>query len=274
MIVKGFTRPPSTSGAMQGGLRKGSVADTSTIAGPLYGYLLKVSPIILVRESHKWTEQADGPLIVVTPDCTAESMSQPSPAEPLFCALCAAPCLEPRIDTPPPSAETSLSSDTTDSHPLSSDWLRSWHLLQVSSGLVDPVTPSSAFHSSADASATALNVKRTTPIHAFCLQCVMRTVRRTMYGGFSHEERMMLGWSLPKWTGHGPWVGEMRGDAVLRGERGLGAGYWGGTPVQRERWRASGGAESGHLVLVRSGRFAHTVSRLTGCRPTAILPWT
>ncbi|RXK38120.1 hypothetical protein M231_04581 [Tremella mesenterica] len=255
---------------------------------------------------------------------------------PLYCCLCASPCLLPRYNTPLPQ-DQAVSTDTTTSTPLHPDWLRDWHYLQVSSGLIQPPvtlsspvvgmnnlrlsTPRSPLPprtsetqqivngpgpQSVSNTQPALDVlqelsdqeeqdtgsdlpnreagfeqegrtrtgsrvadvndfpsraaspspptrtpheahRRTVPIHAYCLMCVLRTVRKTMYGGYSHEERMMLGWSLPKWTGHGSWVGQVDPN-VFGGEKGLGVGYWCGTKSQRERWKKNDGKEGGHLV--------------------------
>jgi len=52
---------------------------------------------------------------------------------------------------------------------------------------------------------------------------------------------MMLGWSIPKWTGYGPWVDirDRGGKGVMQQvERRGWVGYWGGTKDQRERFEA------------------------------------
>jgi hypothetical protein len=85
--------------------------------------------------------------------------------------------------------------------------------------------------------------QRCIPVHAYCLETVLKVIRRSLYNdGYSHEESVMLGWSLPKWTGHGPWTSESTDSGDLP------AGYWRGCEDQRNRWVK--GIEGSHLLTV------------------------
>ena len=177
---------------------------------------------------------------------------------PLYCALCAAPCFLPR-DALPHSYEDQ-SYQHTEINPLDSSfprailraslpsqgWLHEWRVLRVSSGVVSGVVS----HPSILTIATALppDIYRSIPVHAYCHNAVLRTIRKSIYSSeYDFREGMMIAWSLPKWTGYGPWVGEAnrfksRGDVYNAGI------YWAGCWDQRQRWRD--GEEGSHLLPV------------------------
>jgi hypothetical protein len=203
---------------------------------------------------------------------------------PVYCAICAAPCHIPRTDIPHPSPNTSLlGTDTVDhipaEHPVAfgvGDWLHEWHCIAVSSGLLDPCAVTISSVPVSDSTPKALRFldisKRMILMHDYCLKAVFRMIRRSMFNnGYSHEESMMIGWSLPKWTGWGPWVPGAGRDDFLRAV-GTRVGLWRGTASQRARWQ--NGQEGSHLFdvsnyfwhLLQSDRFRSTMSRL---RPLA-----
>ncbi|OCF40511.1 hypothetical protein I317_05681 [Kwoniella heveanensis CBS 569] len=127
--------------------------------------------------------------------------------------------------------------------------------------------------------------RRCITIHAYCLFAVRSMIRQSTSsvssttagstsngngvgraGARTHEEGVMLSWSLPRWTGHGPWIhrdmrdpkawtwpDRSRSDTTRRGDGGgsseahqrgdgwdMSIGYWGGTAAQRERWQRTG----------------------------------
>ncbi|OCF30653.1 hypothetical protein I316_07701 [Kwoniella heveanensis BCC8398] len=127
--------------------------------------------------------------------------------------------------------------------------------------------------------------RRCITIHAYCLSAVRSMIRQSASsassttagsnsdgngvgraGARTHEEGVMLSWSLPRWTGHGPWMhrdmrdpkawtwpDRSRSDTTRRGDGGgsseadqrgdgwsMSIGYWGGTAAQRERWQRTG----------------------------------
>ena len=182
---------------------------------------------------------------------------------PLYCAMCAAPCYLPRRNLPPPNGDPPsrneqleaigpiAGADTTSTP--DSDWLHEWHVLRVGSGLI----PIPDLFPTSETTSSPPNTQRMIPLHHYCLAVVLKTIRRSMYNtGYSHEESCLLGWSLPKWTGYGPWVNESSrgGFAFLRsGEAGGGGGvgYWRGCTDQRNRWEE--GREGSHLLPVSSG---------------------
>ncbi|ORX38678.1 hypothetical protein BD324DRAFT_650025 [Kockovaella imperatae] len=187
---------------------------------------------------------------------------------PLYCALCSARCLVPRIELPLPAPRPgglSLNTDTVGSQPPSpgmkhdpSTWEKRWFVLQVSNGLIQPPL-ASQIHSeptsplgsgpSTDSTVSRMN-QRCVPIHAYCLTCVLGTVRRSMYNnGFSHEENMILAWSIPKWTGHGDWTypSDLEPSRSPTGSFSrLRSAYWSGTESQRRRWDPE--IEGSHLL--------------------------
>lgn len=171
-------------------------------------------------------------------------------------------------------------------HPTSA-WLAQWHVLKVTSGLittftVHPAPPLSTVQTTATSAPQeipsydplpsvislsspvpaspfpASSNARCVPIHHFCLSRVQSTVRRSMYNmGFSHEENMMLGWSLPKWVGYGPWVAraDRGGEALGDSSGNVRVGYWAGATSQRERFSRSGT----HLIEVSASPGALTL---------------
>jgi hypothetical protein len=174
----------------------------------------------------------------------------------IHCSLCAAPCLLPRHPGPIPAHESvSLRSHALDScyssHIISRDtdnstWEHQWHLLQISQGILRSFTllspTSSPFQ---EGNHEALSTKqRCAPIHAYCLDVVLKVIRKSLYiKSYGHEETVMLGWSIPKWTGYGPWV-----SGLTASDRDLNMGYWRGCETQRGRWVK--GVEGSHLLDV------------------------
>lgn len=169
-----------------------------------------------------------------------------SPASPVYCAICAAPCLLPRASIKPPDPtphQGLVGSDTLDAVIIHNapespsglsglsgsgpTWLQAWHNL-----------------SSID------SAPRTVSIHHYCLEAALRTIRKSTFtSGYTHEETMMLGWSLPKWTGWGPW-GFNTPDQDSRHTAAWPSGFWTGTASQRSRWQRKTGNEGSHLLPV------------------------
>jgi len=188
---------------------------------------------------------------------------------PLFCAICAVPCLLPRKSTSG-LADTSPTADLVDdtSDPAHSrGWRNDWQVLQATHGLFERFTiiPASPYHHNANSSThstrpsdlsgrNCLPVERSKssaypiqpkqhrciPLHTYCLEAILRTTRQSMFNtASSHETNMLLGWSLPKWTGWGPWVDtrDRGGSDVAQGvERRGWVDYWGGTADQCARF--------------------------------------
>lgn len=194
---------------------------------------------------------------------------------PLYCAICAVTCLLPRSETtpasPPESQGFHCSSDTTSSEhthatPAVGTWEHEWVVLQVTKGptsqftiisytppsLQDTSDPGGRERFPHDPLRSGDAEQRAIPIHSYCLERVLKTIRKSLYNnGFSHEENMMLGWSLPKWTGYGPWVRDERNGRRwlhARNDDVLGVGYWKGMADQRSRYRE--GEEGSHLSPV------------------------
>jgi hypothetical protein len=193
-----------------------------------------------------------------------------SPAPPVYCAICAAPCLLPRASIQPPDPTVQIGlvgSDTLDAvidpiAPESSSgssgegptWVHAWHYLRVSCGILNPsaVSISSPPLASSLRASSIDPTRRTVSIHHYCLEAAIRTIRKSTFAsGYTHEETMMLGWSLPKWTGWGPW-GPNPPDHGSTHVVGWPSGFWTGTPSQRSRWQR--GKEGSHLLAVGSSR--------------------
>ncbi|WWD18904.1 hypothetical protein CI109_103360 [Kwoniella shandongensis] len=146
-------------------------------------------------------------------------------------------------------------------------WLYSWYYLRLRSGIIHPdqYHPPSCSSNASDPKQSIegkrTDAKRKVPIHSYSLDSVRRTIHRSIFHTVpppeelsetgwdtrtrEHEEEMMLAWSIPKWTGWGPWsvhrseetdgtqaqVGESATRKVI-----LKPGCWMGTFEQRERW--------------------------------------
>ena len=202
-------------------------------------------------------------------------------ASALYCAICAAPCLLPRSTSQPGEQSANLvGSDTIDAQPTPSPqseggrtaWQHCWQVLVASRGLSTAymVSPSSPAVLSFDEQAVMPESEderkrekgkkvqpRAIPIHETCLAKLLAAIRRSMFNnGFSHEESMMLGWSIPKWTGFGPWVRQPPNELAM--ERSGGFGYWAGTIDQKKRHVE--GEPGSHLLEVSTG------GSLGGCR--------
>ncbi|ODN80182.1 hypothetical protein L198_07838 [Cryptococcus wingfieldii CBS 7118] len=169
---------------------------------------------------------------------------------PLHCSICAIPCLLPRNELPPPKASflaDSLVSPSKSSGVGATCWLNEWYCLRVSSGIVrpepflpptPPISPTSKACPSPGQ--TGAKTKRCVPIHAYCLLAILSTIRQSQFNNAqTHEEKMMIEWSLPRWSGFGPWV--RKGDEEGEGAGGgLSLGHWRGLVSQRERWEMEG----------------------------------
>jgi hypothetical protein len=157
------------------------------------------------------------------------------------------PILAPDTTHPSQSSSNCLS-DTNANH--RAEWQTNWHVLKTATGIVPPpiISVSSAHLSLANEELEESH-QRCVPIHDWCLEKVRRVVgRKTVGVGLSVETSLMLGWSIPRWTGLGPWVrreGEMLLEEV--GESGM-TGYWRGTEDQRGRFEP--GKEGSHLLPV------------------------
>ena len=179
---------------------------------------------------------------------------------PLYCATCAAPCFLPRQLVPRPATLNSSISETVTnaSYEVSRNddeqgqgWLHEWHVLQVATG----IQYSPLIDHALSASTSKPNNPRSILIHDYCLSAVLRTIiPGRSSSGFSHQETKMILWSLPKWTGYGPWIREpdRDGPGFLKDmeTRGIGCGFWTGCADQKSRWRE--GVEGSHLLSVWS----------------------
>ena len=174
---------------------------------------------------------------------------------PLYCALCAAPCFLPRYALPyrldnqlyrQTDVKTVTPSDngtTLQASPASQDWLHEWRVLRVSSGVIPPPNISTITSPS-----QAPDIYRSIPIHAYCHEAVLKQIRKSIYSSdYDCGEGMMIAWSLPKWTGYGPWV-DKTNRLMSRGDVYNAAVYWAGCRDQRRRWRD--GEEGSHLLPV------------------------
>jgi len=76
-------------------------------------------------------------------------------------------------------------------------------------------------------------------------------MRKSLFNnGFGHEEAVTVSWSIPKWTGYGPWVDDCLAKGFIADD-GRGAyGFYRGCKDQRNRWRD--GVEGSHLLEVGS----------------------
>ncbi|WVW85835.1 hypothetical protein I302_107873 [Kwoniella bestiolae CBS 10118] len=209
---------------------------------------------------------------------------------PLYCSICSSPCLLPRLPLPVPS---SLAGGIEPSY-NPEEWLSAWYCLRVSTGLTNPIpflfqslepsslplplitdTPSIQPHNVKEEAP-----RRSIPIHAYCLSLILRTTHRTYSNTRTHEEKVLLNWSLPKWTGYFPWssldikdkekaFAVPEGLVGRQGERNamvMMPGYWGGMWDQRARFARTGD----HLMkddLISPISIPPPVSRYTHSTP-------
>lgn len=167
---------------------------------------------------------------------------------PSYCGICACPCLEPRLPTPQPH-ETDHDSH---SHDLPTPtWLHQYHHLQPSSGILPYPCPIPDPRDSNNPH------KRVVPIHLYCLRAVLEIVQSDMFNsGGINDERLMIGYRIPRYVGFGPWVnGSM--ESTDRPEV-----SWRGLADQRSRWEF--GVEGSHLRSV--GTLVVRVTRRTRSR--------
>lgn len=181
------------------------------------------------------------------------SCSKPNP---LYCAVCAAPCLFPLITCPPPTdtytygkiQEDKITS-TTSSFPSvlqldAQGWLYRWHILRVCEGIVPIPDLSCTFYLKNQPAH-----KREISIHDYCLEAVHTIVRPDSYGRPELKASMLNKSGLPNRTGLGPWIAGVLTD-------GRQDGYWKGTKSQQDRWNGDPGSQ---LLPVRWAMRAHLV---------------
>ncbi|WRT68210.1 uncharacterized protein IL334_005185 [Kwoniella shivajii] len=212
---------------------------------------------------------------------------------PLYCSICSAPCLLPRLPLPNPymasgsSYSSSASGINAEYDP--EEWLSAWYCLRLSSGLTDPLPflfssmePSSLpIPLPLGIASSQVKVKsgrridpprRIIPIHSYCVSIIRSTTRKSLNNSKTHEEGVLLSWSLPRWTGHGPWSNQAEDKAFavpegLKDRKGkkepvvMTPGYWGGMFDMRERFARNGN----HLLE------DDLISPLTISKPTLIM---
>jgi hypothetical protein len=158
--------------------------------------------------------------------------SQDSPS---YCCICAGPTLTPRLPTPQPHETDPV---FTKAHNLPTPtWLHQYHHLQPSSGILPYPSPIPDPRDSTNPH------KRIGSIHLYCLRSVLDIVQSDMFGtGGRDVEHMMIGYSIPRYVGFGPWInGSLRST-----ERPVAS--WRGLADQRNRWES--GVDGSHLSSV------------------------
>jgi hypothetical protein len=180
------------------------------------------------------SEPSDNTIGFTQPDRTKLS----SRKSPLYCGVCACPCLNPRLPTPQPEEPDILISD---SHNLATPtWLHQFHHLQPTTGILPYPPPEPNPRDLGNVH------KRIMPIHLYCLRAILGVVKAGLFNcgyGMSREEGMMIGYSIPRHVGFGPWVSGQTGGDVCP-ER-----SWSGLADQRSRW-CNSQIESSHLISV------------------------
>lgn len=158
-----------------------------------------------------------------------------SQTSPTYCGICACPCLAPRLPTPQP--EDSDLPLTKLAHQLNTPiWLHQYHNLQPSTGIL-PYPPPIA-----DPRDARNPHKRIVSIHLYCLRAVVGVVKSGMFNcGSVHDEQMMIGYSIPRYVGFGPWT-PASSVSTERPES-----TWMGMADQRARWNV---IEGSHLRSV------------------------
>lgn len=224
----------------------------SSISIPLFGVSLPTpstdSPYS-VKAIHKRSKEPVTKtmtlLIVPQPD-SQDQNTLPNPVEPLkstadpqYCAICACPCLTPRLPTAPPDLPD-LPLNGADLTLGTPGWLHQYHHLQPSRGILPyPYEPSITTNTF---QAYSSPHKHVVPIHLYCLRAVIGITQTGMWNCSSvADDQMMVGWSVPRWTGFGPWVREM----AVRPAVGMG---WTGLADQKGRFVE--GIEGSHLRSV------------------------
>jgi len=128
-----------------------------------------------------------------------------SQAVPTYCGICSAPCLTPRLPTPQPEESDPPLTKLAASLPTPA-WLHQYHHLQPSAGILPFPLPKT------DPRDAKNPHKRIVPIHLYCLRAVLGVVKSGMFNcGSLHEERMMIGYSIPRYVGFGPWMPASQG---------------------------------------------------------------
>lgn len=190
-------------------------------------------------------------LIAPQPDSQAQAQAQaalPDPVEllkqtpqPQYCGICACPCLNPRLPTSQPDLpDLPLGEASQDlSTPV---WLHQYHHLQPSRGILPyPYEPQSKTQPFQSYTAPHQHI---VPIHLYCLRAVIAITQSGVWNcSMVANDQMMVGWSVPRWTGFGPWVKEM----AVRPATGMG---WTGLADQKGRY--VDGVEGSHLRAVLS----------------------
>jgi hypothetical protein len=151
---------------------------------------------------------------------------------PSYCCICACPTLTPRLPTPQPHGPDPISIKI---HNLPTPaWLHQYHHLQPSSGILPYPPPIQDPRNSNNPH------KRIVSIHLYCLRSVLDIVQSDMFStGGRNVEHMMIGYSIPRYTGFGPWIyGNVKSPEAS----------WKGLADQRNRWEL--GVEGSHLCPV------------------------
>lgn len=154
--------------------------------------------------------------------------------QPQYCGICACPCLMTRLPTPQPDAPDLPLPTPLPATPV---WLHQFHHLMPSRGILpyphDPQTAPKPFQ------AYASPHQHVVPIHLYCLRAVIAITQSGMFNcSVTQVDSMMVGWSVPRWTGFGPWVKGMAAKPAI----GMG---WTGLADQRARFED--GVEGSHL---------------------------
>jgi hypothetical protein len=154
---------------------------------------------------------------------------------PSYCCICACPTLTPRLPTPQPH-EPGLIFTKMQDLPTPT-WLHQCHHLQPSSGILPYPLPISDPRDSNNPH------KRIVCIHLYCLRSVLDIVQSDMFNtGGRNVEQMMIGYSIPRYTGFGPWMnGSLRSTEKPEAS-------WRGMVDQKSRWKF--GVEGSHLCSV------------------------
>jgi hypothetical protein len=154
---------------------------------------------------------------------------------PSYCCICACPTLTPRLPTPHPHEPGPISIEIHDMP--TPKWLHQYHHLQPSSGILPHPPPVSDLRDSNNPH------KRIIAIHLYCLRSVLDIIQSDMFStGGVNDEQVMIGYSIPRYTGFGPWM-NWKLKSAQRPEA-----SWRGLADQRNRWEL--GVEGSHLCPV------------------------
>lgn len=170
--------------------------------------------------------------------------------DPTYCAICACPCLHPRLPTPLPDQPDESPSDSASRQLSTPKWLHQYHHLQPSRGILPYPYEHQSQKTQQQHRAYHLSPQQNiVPVHLHCLRAVIAITQSGMWNCKSdHPDVMMVGWTIPRWTGYGPWVR----NSIIRPTYGMG---WSGLADQKSRYVE--GVEGSHLRSV--GHFSGAV---------------